>query len=201
MRSAIIFDIGGVLKTYRTIDYCKWVKEQFKVEKDTFQIYKDIYPLRDSGKMSDHQMYLEYLKRTGLSEQVFPYHEYNEVYFNEFSKNNLELLNFIENNLYGKYKLYIFSNNHQTGINYFKLYYPLADKIFDKCISSHEIGYRKPDPEFFRIGLETIGEKGENCVFFDDQLKSKEITEKNGIQFFQYTDFEQFKKDWDELTK
>ncbi len=201
MRTAIIFDIGGVLRHHREIDYFKWIKEKFQLEHDTMQIYKDIYPLRDSGKISDREMYLEYLKRVGLTEEQFPYDLYNDHYYQEYVRENYDLLNFIENNLYGKYKLYIFSNNNKTGIDNFKSRYQLADKIFDKCISSHDIGYRKPDPEFFRIGLELIGEKGENCVFFDDQLKSKDISEKNGIKFFQYTGFEQFKKDWENLTK
>lgn len=43
---------------------------------------------------------------------------------------------------------------------------------YEKIIISEEIGYGKPDPEFFRITLDTIGATAEECLIIGDSLTS-----------------------------
>jgi putative hydrolase of the HAD superfamily len=44
-----------------------------------------------------------------------------------------------------------------------------ADELFDVVVDSSEVGRRKPDPRFYQLALERLGNVApEHCVFLDD---------------------------------
>ncbi len=91
------------------------------------------------------------------------------------------------------YKIYVFSNTNSAHIryieNWLKINYGLNDWFesnFDQVFYSHKIGYRKPDPESFRIVLELIPDKKSNILFVDD-LEDNVLAARNaGIHSFVY---------------
>ena len=53
---------------------------------------------------------------------------------------------------------------------------------FDHFISSSEIGLRKPNPEIFKLTLNTIGCRAEEAVFLDDIGSNLKAAAKFGIR-------------------
>jgi len=190
MRDILIFDYGGVIESHHTKSFCEWIKKKFSIQGEVWSIFKKYENLRDLGKIDKHELYSLLTKELdiNLSEKEF----YSE-YFKNHVKTHFEVLEFIEKELFGRYELYLFSNNSQINVDMLRNKVDF-EKLFNKCIYSFNLGVRKPDLEFFKKGLSLIGHKGEECIFFDDQVKSKENAEKNGIKFIQYTSIDGLKK-------
>jgi len=191
MRNVILFDFGGVLEIHGVASFCDWLKEEFNLSSDILPIYKKWEYLRDIDELDEHEFHKRFTKDVGIdiSEDDF----YNEYYSNHV-KQCFDVLDFIEKELFGKYDLFIFSNNSRITVNKFQEKTGF-ERLFNKCVYSYYLHTQKPDIEFFRKGLELIGHDGEECIFFDDQIKSKENSEKLGIKFIQYKDLDQLKKD------
>lgn len=193
MKKAIIFDIVGVLRRYDNQLFNNWLREKFRVSQDIESVWKKWQDLRDVDEINEHQFYSNFLKDVGISEAKLPEELFLGKFFNDCVRDDEQILKFIEENLQGKYKLYIFSNFSRIDL---KKYREKIDfeKFFDKCVYSCDIKVKKPSVEFFEKGLKMIGHRGNECIFFDDQLKNKENAEKVGIKFIQYFDYDQFVK-------
>lgn len=188
-RKIIIFDLGGILETHDVTAFCAWMKKRFNIAKNIELIYKKWEFLLDTGKIGEKDLHKKFTEELGISIS-------KEEFYNEYYKNHVvrhfDVLNFIKEKLAGRYKLYLFSNYAKTHRSKFKEKYDY-EKLFEKCIYSFDIGVKKPDPLFFQKGLKRINHKGEECIYFDDQLKSKEIAEKLGIVFIRYKNLDQLK--------
>ena len=194
MRNVIIFDIGGVLRIYNNNTFNDWLKTTFNITKGIVPIWKKWQNLRDIDKIDEHEFYSKFLSDIGISNIELSEHDFYNKFFEDCITTNDKIFSFIENNLFGKYELYIFSNmsrieviEHRKKVNY--------EKFFNKCIYSFDIKVLKPDINFFKKGLELIGHVGEECIFIDDKIKNKINSEKSGIKFIQYTDYNKFLKD------
>lgn len=53
---------------------------------------------------------------------------------------------------------------------------------FDPVILSYEVGYAKPDPKIYKLALERLGLKADQCIFVDDQERFLAPAEKLGMQ-------------------
>ncbi len=191
MRNFIIFDIGGVLRIYNNSAFNDWLKTTFNITKAIEPIWKKWQDLRDIDEIDEHEFYSNFLKDVELDNSKLSEHDFYKKFFDDCVTTNHDLFNFIEKRLYGIYKLCIFSNmsrievrEHKKKIDY--------EKYFDKCIYSYMIKTLKPDINFFKKGLKLIGHAGEECIYIDDKIKNKENSEKVGIKFIQYIDYDNF---------
>lgn len=64
-------------------------------------------------------------------------------------------------------------------------------KLVDQIIISAEEGYAKPDNEIYRIALQKLNTKSENCVFIDDLNENIIAARDNGIHAIQFFDNQQ----------
>lgn len=71
--------------------------------------------------------------------------------------------------------------------------------IFDGIFFSAELGFKKPDPEFFQKVLNILKIEGKEVLFFDDDQKNVDGAKKVDIKSFLYTDFEKFEQDFKTL--
>ena len=120
-----------------------------------------------------------------------PADELESVYNNQpVLKLNLELIDFIKNELKNKYKLSLLSNiGSEPGqlVNINNL------AFFDDKLLSFEVGLIKPDPAIYLLAAKRLGVAPEECVFVDDviaNVKAAESIGMKGIIFKNYTDFE-----------
>lgn len=69
----------------------------------------------------------------------------------------------------GKYSLAMFSNDIAEWSLHLRRTNGL-DRIFQKTLISSEVGIRKPDAGIYRILLDRLQAKAEECIFVDDRL-------------------------------
>ncbi len=86
-----------------------------------------------------------------------------------------------------KYKLYVLSNTNEIHLLRFtELFEQSTGKtfshFFEKCYFSHEIGFRKPNPDSFRMVLEDAGITPETTLFVDDLKANTDAAAKLGMK-------------------
>jgi HAD superfamily hydrolase (TIGR01509 family) len=71
------------------------------------------------------------------------------------------------------YSLAILSNDILEWSAYLRRRYGL-DRLFQAAVISSEARVRKPAPEIYRILLDRLGARGEDCIFVDDRVPNLE---------------------------
>ncbi len=69
-----------------------------------------------------------------------------------------------------RYRVLLGSNTNIIHSTYYRQHFAHVLKDFDGLVLSHEIGCRKPHPEFFHACLKLAECPAEECVFIDDLL-------------------------------
>ncbi|MFN2615307.1 MAG: HAD family hydrolase [Actinomycetota bacterium] len=82
------------------------------------------------------------------------------------------------------YKTAILSNNVKEWIGWREM----ADAhLFDVVVDSSDVGYRKPDPEIYRLTCERLGVEPSRAVFVDDIPSNVEGAQKVGLHAIRFT--------------
>ncbi len=82
--------------------------------------------------------------------------------------------------LIGKFSLAVLSNDIAEWSAYLRKSRGL-EQLFQKAVISGEAGVRKPAPEIYRILLDRLGAKGEDCAFIDDRIQNLAAAAAQGI--------------------
>ena len=64
--------------------------------------------------------------------------------------------------------------------------------LFNPCILSHEVGMRKPESGIYKLALELLGIRPENCLFVDDLEANLQAAKALKMQTHLFTDRENF---------
>ncbi|MEO6328197.1 MAG: HAD family phosphatase [Ginsengibacter sp.] len=176
---AIIFDLGGV---FLNIDYEK-VSNAFKALRvDKFD---DLYSQSEANPLFEH------LETGKINQEEFcnGMLKYTDKAITEndiIDAWNSILLDFRRESLYHlkklkhKYQLFLLSN---TNIIHFHAFNKIFERSFDNdsfnsffhnVYYSHEIGFRKPEPEAYLYVLNENNLQPETTLFIDDTLKNLE---------------------------
>lgn len=86
-------------------------------------------------------------------------------------------------------KSFILSNNSAEWANFYKVNFPILNKVFDKIYYSFEIGFIKPEKGAFDFVLIDQALKPQECIFFDDILDNIKIASGLGIHAYLYRDY------------
>lgn len=107
-----------------------------------------------------------------------------------------EIIKLVEN-LKSNYKLAVLSNSDALGVkNCFKNGW---FSHFDYLILSHEVGIIKPDKRIYKIALDKLNLKAQDCLFIDDVEDILKPARKMGMETILFKSIEQLKKEFDKL--
>ncbi len=172
MLENILFDLGGVLlhidmgKTISAFAQLGWKEENWKgVGSNGYGIFEKL----ETGLDSPAQ-FREEVRR------ILPS---NPADFEIDNAWNAMLINFPSEIvdylilLRSRYKLYLLSNTNELHVQRFseifeKCYGYSIFRLFEKCYFSHEIGFRKPNPEAFIAVLKDASLDPGKTLFVDD---------------------------------
>ena len=98
------------------------------------------------------------------------------AYFFEAPKVRPQLVDLL-GHLRGRARLGLLSN---AGPELRELVAPLAG-LFDHIVISAEVGFRKPEPEIYRLALEQLGVEPAEAVFVDDRARNVEAARVLGL--------------------
>ena len=80
-------------------------------------------------------------------------------------------------------------SNEGRELNEYRIRTFKLDEFVDYFISSCYVRLRKPDPDIFRLALDTVRVKAEQVIFIDNTQMFVEIAEGLGIQSILHTDY------------
>ncbi len=187
MIKAIIFDCFGVLASD---NWQEFHDKYLAHDEDKSTRAATLNSLSDKGGCSDDEWVAGMAAIVGLSEEQVRHERRSNV-------DNIELLNYIKEELNPQYKTAILSNvGKDFRADVFRKW---EETIFDKVILSCDIGLAKPDKRAFDTAAILLNVRAFECIFVDDKLHNVEAAEVVGMRGLQYRDFATSKKDLQEL--
>lgn len=191
---AIIFDVGGVLRTRKSLfakDPTKGVHshvaKRFGLSIDAwFDVIDNAYPKSMEGKLTDSKTIsiLSNNLQTTAAEFV---KLFRKTYERVLKRNN-KLYNII-NKLKKNFIVGILSDQWAMSA---PILIPERDKkIFDVAIISNEVGMRKPNPQIYKLLMKKLKEKDKSIkpseiVFIDNREYNLKPAHKLGIRTILY---------------
>ena len=97
-----------------------------------------------------------------------------------------------------KYPLYLISNTNKMHFDYIKENFKIL-RHFKKTFPSHEVGYRKPEPQIYKKVLKKIKLKPEETVFVDDVEKFVDGARAIGMHAIQFRNPRQLVREFRKL--
>lgn len=186
MIKALILDWGGVLGEDNNRAAARILAEKYCLDKDALR--KDFSESEDEYyTVKDND---EFYKRM-YDKYGIPSYELKKELNNVPAWN--DNFGFIVSLKSRGLKLCILSNQMQLRTEAIRKDNDLS--VFDEAFFSSEVGFKKPQMEFFEFVLKRTGLKAIECVFVDDQVINVKAARTLGMNAIQYKNFEQFKKE------
>jgi len=190
--TTLFLDIGGVLLTDG------WGRDQRKNAVEKFRLDRDeaedrnklVWATYESGKLTldEYLNLVVFFKKRDFSREEFK---------SFMMKQSLPLDGAIE---YFKklkkeqgYKVIALSNESRE-LNEYRIRKYKLNELFDSYVSSCYVGMRKPDPDIYKLAIDTAQVEPKQAVYIDDRLMFVEMAKSFGIPGFHYTGIASAKK-------
>lgn len=182
----IIFDLGGVLlnldmgKTKTAFAQLGWKEENWKdITRSGYLIFENLEIGLDSAIL--FRKNIRRILPTNPSDA-----EIDDAWNAMLLDFPTERVNYLLK-LKDKYRLYLFSNTNELHLQRFgyifeQTYGYSISQLFEKCYYSHEIGFRKPDPQAFNVVLNDAALNPAQTLFVDDLKNNTEAAENLGMK-------------------
>lgn len=177
MIKAIIFDVGGVIYTGKQRAN-QYMQEKLKIDKNRWENFAvPVWEKLLIGKMTENEGMNEMANKLTIdkSKLVNTWVSAFKIRF-ELNKNLLKIISLLKN----KYKTAILSD--QWIIPYRQLITPHVISVFDITVFSHEVGFRKPHQDIYKIAIEKLGVLPQECIFIDDREENLLPAKKLGMK-------------------
>lgn len=191
MIKAICFDLDGVFFTNKG-------KQSFQTAMTTeFGIPEDVakdFMTKSSwmaqlvrGQLTPTQFWSRFreLKWTDMSDE-----ELAQRWVKDYEIDQ-DVLEAVKNAKAQGYKTCVCTNNNAVRLPLLVERYKLND-LFDVIVSSHEVGFTKPDLKIFEALLTKLDVKGEELIYADDNPDRLQGARDLGINTFQFHNFQQY---------
>ena len=183
--SAIIFDLGGVLVRWERERLFRPLFNGNEAELEYF--LAEVCSLEWNNQMDAGKPFAQGIaERVALfpqyREQIRAFHERWEEMIPGSIEGTVALLDELRQ---AGYPLYALSNwSAETYPRVCARFEFLG--WFDQVLLSGEVGLRKPDPAIYRILLERVGRRAEECIFIDDTLENIHTAAELGFQVIHF---------------
>ncbi len=188
----IIFDFGGVISTGHVDKCIQRMAEIIGVTRAFFLPsyfrYRNAY---DQGLITVEMYWQEICKALEVQlnremlEQLIP------VDIDSWTTINKKTLTYVLEAKKKAGKVVLLSNINEETLTYLENKHDWME-IFDHKIYSCKLKMIKPDRAIYERTLETVGLKGEDCLFVDDSLPNIEGARACGVNAIHFTDYEAF---------
>ena len=185
MLENILFDLGGVLlnldmgKTRSAFAQLGWKEEDWKgINRNGYLIFEKLEIGLDSPAQFREEI-RKILPSNPADSEID--HAWNAMLINFPS----EIVDYLIK-LRSRYRLYLLSNTNELHVQRFseifgQSYGYSISRIFEKCYYSHEIGFRKPDPEAFTYVLKDASLDPGKTLFVDDLKNNTDTAARLGM--------------------
>jgi len=180
--STIIFDLGNVVITN---DWHYDCSAKYQAYSDYYGItYDDMergwtafWPKFLVGKITEDEFWNGFLKTAGAKTNDI---EHAKKLWREYQKPIEDMFDLL-GKLKQHYRLAALTTISREWLDYKREKYNL-DSFFEVIVSSGYSGLAKPDPKIYRMLLEKLDVKPEECLFVDDSQRTLPPAKKLGIK-------------------
>jgi len=175
---AVIFDVGGVLCEWQSI--CREFARESKVEDEKFMevfLKLSFDPIigSDLGKITMDEFFEKLTAALGVLEKA---QDWRKRFVPGFKR--IEPTFTLIEELKGKYRLALLTNA-KTGL-WDEWQEGRLREYFEVIVDSSEVHILKPDERIFKILLERMALKPEECLFIDDEVKNIDAAKTLGFK-------------------
>ena len=201
-------DIGRVLIDFLNPKFYEKVAFLAKLSASAIEsvdrgISQRLWPDLETGKLSFYDFFIKFRhellcvlpqdKKTGFSK------EFTFTFFRDANKELLklkrEVFEFVKFLKLQGYKIIFVSNNNSVHLYHQTILYPEVFSLADGCILSHEVGYRKPDRNFWLVALDSVGVLPGRIFVIDDLQRNVDSAKTLGMQGAVFTSVRKLKKE------
>jgi 2-haloacid dehalogenase len=201
MIKGMIFDLGGVIVEWSNSITYQYIEEKYDIDFYTIKTkLEEKLPLVQMSKLSEKEWLEEFFRSLNIE----PPEDYEKIWRKTFedSKYNEDVIRIIKALKENNFKLAVLSN-----IEFSRAAWERKRGIidyFDVVVFSCELGTRKtdnlkwdksPEVDIFRLTIDAIGLKQEECVYIDDNFECIKAAEEVGIKGILFKNAEQLKRD------
>ena len=180
---AAIFDAGGVLRKKVGKGLHDLARKKLRIpDMEEYQkVYKKLYPLVTTGKLSEEEFWRQVHERTAAKGKV-PKESLFLTYHKRQYQPNDEVLATIELLLQEGIAVALCSNSVPSRAQYDTEQGLYNSFLPSHRILSHEVGYRKPQPEIYQRTLAVLGSSPQKTFFIDDHSENTAAAETLGMR-------------------
>jgi len=197
--TTLIFDLGNVVLTN---DWHYNCPKKFQAYSDYFGItYDDMergwnafWPQFCTGKITEDEFWNGFLKTAGTKKIDIMQ---AKKLWREYQK-PIENMLYLLGRLKQHYRLAALATISREWLDYKREKHNL-DSYFEVTVSSGYSGLAKPDPNIYRMVLEKLNVKPEECLFIDDSRRTLPPAEKLGMKTMLFSGQSDLEKNLKEL--
>lgn len=171
----IVFDMGGVLFSDGGGKICGILEKEKGYDQEIIRSVFKSFEKKESlrGNITDQEFW-QWVKKQLPENYDTDY--IRKRYYESYALDNdvLELVKKLRQN---GYKLFIFSGNMKTRVEYLENTYSYS-QYFDKMIYSYELGATKPEPKFFEALIKSLDCESNEAVLIDDKQDNLNVLKK-----------------------
>ncbi len=156
--------MGGVVLNGKIETVLNAIADKLNINNEEFSNLFRIHKNElQTGKMKIIELCELVKEKFNITEDIIPIWKDCYIQTMTFNNETIELINKLRKN----YKIAVITNasDLHTEINKERN----AFQYFDEVIASNEIGITKPDERIYRIMLDKLKVKSEECIFVDDR--------------------------------
>jgi HAD superfamily hydrolase (TIGR01509 family) len=196
MIKAVIIDFDGVVYL-ENMRFSKLLNSRFNIpDEKVMSFFRDELIRCQLGQADLKKELVKYIKTWQIKSTV---EKLMEMWF-ENGKINDKLVSIISELRTRGIVCVLVTDNEKYRMNYMMEKYNL-EKIFDKIVTSYDIGARKPNRKVYDFIFSSLNLKPRECLYFDDSEKNIEIGKKLGIKSYVFENNNEVRKIIDKLEK
>lgn len=156
---------------------------------DVLPFFKNEFQLCLVGKADLKEELKKYILKWGWKDSM---EDLLKFWFEGEKDVNKELLGKVSELRHDGYKVYLATNNEKYRVDFLWNSVGLK-KYFDGIFSSAELGFKKPNPQFYLEVLTILKLIPEDAIFFDDDEENVASAKEVGIEARLYSGINDFK--------
>jgi HAD superfamily hydrolase (TIGR01509 family) len=184
-KKTVFFDLGNVILYFSHEKMCQQLALLAHTSHENIEkllLKSTLADMYERGAVSSEQIYKEFCSQfnTKIDIDIF-LHAMSDIF--DINEEIISIMMMLKEK---GVELIALSNTCPAHIQFAQKKYPIFE-LFDQCIFSYEVGYRKPEKEIFLHAIAKSSSEIKNCFYTDDIEEYTKTAKELGLQAHTFT--------------